>query len=897
MTFIGLLFIIDPDVLIIMEKVIEKTMTSQEIRQQFLDFFKSKNHTFVPSSPVVPLDDPTLLFTNAGMNQFKDVFLEKGTRKYKRAVNSQKCIRVSGKHNDLEEVGRDTYHHTFFEMLGNWSFGDYYKKEAIQWAWELLTKIWKLPKDNLYATVYISDDEAEQLWKQVSDINPEHVLKFGEKDNFWEMGSTGPCGPCSEIHIDLGPDYCNGNHEDGSECFVNSGCARDIELWNLVFIQYNRDEQGKLHPLPKKHVDTGAGFERILAVLQKKSSNYDTDVFTPIIEDLGNICRQDYSKSREQTAFRVIADHIRMLTFSIADGGLPSNDGRGYVMRRILRRAARYGRKLNMHEPFIYKLVPTVVDVMGGAYPEIVERADHVASVIHAEEDHFNHTLDRGLEIFDKIKSDLQNQNNTKIAGKDVFRLYDTYGFPVDLTRILAEENGLSLDLPGFEKLMEKQRERARAASKFASQSIESDDWIIMNEGDDSNFIGYNELVVETHIMRYHIGAKQIRIILKDTPFYAESGGQVGDRGSLTVDNVRLEVFDTQKDGDHIIHFCSKQENFTPMSDKVLAEVITYNRLDTQKNHTATHLLHAALKSVLGKHVNQAGSLVEADRLRFDFTHFEKISPAQLRKIEQIVNYKIQQNITLEFAQEKYTDAKKKGAMALFGEKYGDIVRTVNIPNFSLELCGGTHVKATGEIGLFLVTSESGIASGVRRIEAITGTKAFEFALNAHDVLQGLNSLLNVQDNQLVDKVQNLLEDKKKLEKELAKTTASKLSSDIEGILAHAGTINGVPTLIYNTKDLQTDQLKEFSDRIREKAGSIIALLISQNDGKLNFVCMITDDLVKSKKLHAGNIVREVAQVTGGSGGGRPNLATAGGKDISKVNAAIDKFKTLITQL
>ena len=870
-------------------------MTSQEIRRQFLDFFISKGHTFVPSSPVVPLDDPTLLFTNAGMNQFKDVFLEKGTRKYKRAVNSQKCIRVSGKHNDLEEVGHDTYHHTFFEMLGNWSFGDYYKKEAIQWAWELLTEVWKLPKDKLYATVYKSDDEAETLWKQVTDIDRNHVLQFDEKDNFWEMGATGPCGPCSEIHIDLGPEYCDGKHEDGSACFVNSGCARFIELWNLVFIQYNRDENGDLYPLPNKHVDTGAGFERILAVLQKKSSNYDTDVFVPIIEHISKICGQSYNKSAEKTAFRVIADHIRMLTFSIADGGLPSNDGRGYVMRRILRRAARYGRKINMHEPFIYQLVPTVVQIMGEAYPEIVDRANHVASVIRAEEENFNRTLDRGLEIFDKIKNSLQSNKKTEIAGNDVFRLYDTYGFPVDLTRILAEENGLTLDLPGFEKLMEAQRERARAASKFASQTFDDHDWIIMNEGDDSDFVGYEELAIETHIMRYHVEDKQIRIVLKNTPFYAESGGQVGDRGFLVIDDMQLEVLDTQKDGDHIIHICNKPGHFNPQSDKVLAEVVSFKRQDTQKNHTATHLLHAALRSVLGNHVNQAGSLVEADRLRFDFTHFERISPAQLREIETIVNHKIQQNLPLEITHEKYTKAKEKGAMALFGEKYGDIVRTVHIPNFSLELCGGTHVRATGEIGLFVITSESSIASGVRRIEAITGTKAIEFALTAHDVLQSLNELFNTQSDQLIEKIKVLQEEKKKLEKELAKTASSQLTSDIDSILAQSETVKGITILTYKTQNVQIDQLKELGDLIRDKAKSIVALLISQYNDKLNFVCMITDDLVKNKHLNAGNIIREVAKVAGGGGGGRQSLATAGGKDTSKIDASIDKFKEILS--
>ncbi|MBN1406669.1 MAG: alanine--tRNA ligase [Calditrichaceae bacterium] len=869
-------------------------MTSQEIRQQFLDFFKSKDHTFVPSSPVVPLDDPTLLFTNAGMNQFKDIFLEKGTRKYKRAANSQKCIRVSGKHNDLEEVGHDTYHHTFFEMLGNWSFGDYYKKEAIQWAWELFTEIWKLPKDKLYATVYKTDDEAEQLWKQVTDINPNHVLKFDEKDNFWEMGATGPCGPCSEIHIDLGPKFCNGKHKDGTECFVNGGCPRYIELWNLVFIQYNRDENGDLHPLPKKHVDTGAGFERILSVLQNKTSNYDTDVFVPIIEHIARICGQDYNQSKEQVAYRVIADHVRMLTFSIADGGLPSNDGRGYVMRRILRRAARYGRKLNMHEPFIYKLVTTVVNVMGNAYPELIDRAEHVTAVIRAEEEHFNRTLDRGLEIFDKIKTTLRDKKKKVIAGEDVFRLYDTYGFPVDLTRILAEENGLTLDILEFEKLMEKQRERARAASKFGSQSLDSDNWIIMNEGDDSSFVGYEELAIETYIMRYHVDDKKIRIVLKDTPFYAESGGQVGDRGTLILDDIQLEVVDTQKDGDHIIHICNKMADFNPRTDKVLAEVVSFERQDTQKNHTATHLLHAALKSVLGNHVNQAGSLVESDRLRFDFTHFEKISAKELREIETIVNHKIQQNIPLEIAHEKYTEAREKGAMALFGEKYGDIVRTVQVPGFSLELCGGTHVRATGEIGIFVITSESGIASGVRRIEAITGTRAVEYALNAHDTLLSLNELLNSQSDQLIKKVKILQEEKRKLEKEIAKSASSKLTSDINSILAQTEMINGITTLTYKTENVQANQLKELSDQIRDKVKSIAALLLSQTDDKINFVCMVTDDLVEDKQLNAGNIVREVAKVAGGGGGGRPNFATAGGKDISKIDASIEKFKEVL---
>lgn len=871
-------------------------MTAQEIRKQFIDFFISKGHTFVPSSPVIPSDDPTLLFTNAGMNQFKDVFLEKGTRPYSRAVNSQKCIRVSGKHNDLEEVGHDTYHHTFFEMLGNWSFGDYYKKEAIAWAWELLTEIWKLPKDKLYATVYSDDDEAAALWRTETDIDPQHILRFGEKDNFWEMGATGPCGPCSEIHIDRGAEFCKG-HPDGEECFVNTGCARYIELWNLVFIQYNRDEKGELHPLPRKHVDTGAGFERLVAVLQNKPSNYDTDVFTGLLDHIGEICGTPYWQSSEQTAFRVIADHVRMLSFSIADGGLPSNEGRGYVMRRILRRAARYGRKINMKEPFIYKLVPTLIKLMGEAFPELVERADHIAAVIRSEEEHFNRTLDRGLEIFDKIKSDWKERKDILIPGSEVFRLYDTYGFPVDLTQILANENGLALDMKEFERLMEEQKQRARAASKFSLTGTDQNEWIILNEGSDSRFVGYDELAIETHIMRYHADENHIRIILRETPFYAESGGQVGDKGTIAGENFTLQVVDTKKDGDHIIHLCEPHEAFHPQSDKVLAQVITFERQDTAKNHTATHLLHAALRQVLGNHVNQAGSLVEADRLRFDFTHFEKITPRQIAEMETIINQKIQQNLKLEIGYEKLNEAKSRGAMALFGEKYSDIVRTVAIPNYSLELCGGTHVRSTGEIGLFLIVSESGIASGVRRIEAITGSKAVAYLQRSRDILQQLNGLLNTNDEQIAEKVRLLIEENKKLEKQLARETTSKLASTIDSLLAIAETINGIKMVTYKAGAIPVVQLKELGDKIREASRETIALLISEQEDKLNFVCVVSDDLVGSKKANASDLVREVARIAGGGGGGRPHLATAGAKGTAKRDEALKAFREIVARL
>ncbi len=870
-------------------------MTANEIRKQFIDFFISKGHTFVSSAPVIPQNDPTLLFTNAGMNQFKDIFLGKGKRDYTRAVNSQKCIRVSGKHNDLEEVGRDTYHHTFFEMLGNWSFGDYYKNEAIAWAWELLTDVWKLPKDKLYATVHNTDDEAEKLWKQVTDINAEHVLRFGDKDNFWEMGPTGPCGPSSEIHIDLGEEFCDKKGQDHL-CGVNGECGRFIELWNLVFIQYNRDEEGKLHPLPARHVDTGAGFERLVAVLQEKHSNYDTDVFMPILKKIGELAKQDYHSSKEQMAFRVIADHIRMLTFAIADGGLPSNEGRGYVMRRILRRAARYGRKLNLHEPFMYKIVPCLVEIMGGVYPEIRERMPHVQAVIKSEEEHFNRTLDRGLEIFERVKQELKTRNGTVIPGKDVFRLYDTYGFPVDLTRILAEENGLRLDMNGFEQMMEAQRQRARAASKFVMSDTDNSGWVVLNEGSDSEFVGYEELAVKTRIMRYRKTENDIRVILRKTPFYAESGGQVGDKGTMRGEGFELKVTDTQKDGSHIVHLCALIPNFEPKSDRVTAEVIKSARRNTQKNHTATHLLQAALRGVLGTHVTQAGSLVEPDRLRFDFTHFEKVSAQQLQEIEAIVNRKIQENIPLEIALKKFDVAKKQGAMALFGEKYGDVVRTIKIGDFSYELCGGTHVKATGEIGAFIILSESGIASGVRRIEALTGEKAVQFIQQSKAILQALTAMLNASEEEVTTKGELLLSEKRQLEKDLTQTKAELLKAGIDGLLQQSEKINDMRILVQEISGVDMEQLKSLGDAIREKAPDTVALLLTESGGKLMLTCVVGETLLKKKKLHAGNIVREVAKQIGGGGGGRPHLATAGGKDVAKKEKAIRLFKDLIAR-
>ncbi len=877
----------------ILKITIEDKMTSAEIRQSFIDFFKDKGHSFVPSSPVVPLDDPTLLFTNAGMNQFKDILLGTGSRPYTRAVNSQKCIRVSGKHNDLEEVGHDTYHHTFFEMLGNWSFGDYYKREAIQWAWELLTDVWKLPKDKLYATVFRDDDEAAELWPQLTDIDPEKVLRFDEKDNFWEMGDTGPCGPCSEIHIDLGPAHCDKQGREHT-CFVNGDCGRYIELWNLVFIQFNRDDNGKLNPLPARHVDTGAGFERLVAVLQNKRSNYDTDLFQPIINHIADLAGESFETSSEKSAYNVIADHVRMLTFSIADGGLPSNDGRGYVMRRILRRAARYGRKLELREPFIYKLVSTVVDVLGDAFPEIRERAQHVATVIKSEEEHFNRTLDRGLDIFDRIKTDLHSKKKKTIPGKDVFKLYDTYGFPVDLTRILAEEEGLQIDEAGFTKEMQKQQDRARQSAKFHTTALAADQWQTVTEKGKPEFIGYTEDAVETQLLRYAVRDDRLHVVLARTPFYAESGGQVGDRGTMIIDGRTVTVLDTQKQGDDIIHICQLPDNFEVKQGNVTAQIDAVSRRQTEKNHTATHLLHAALRTVLGEHVQQAGSLVAPDRLRFDFTHFAKVDNDQLHHIEQLVNEKIQENESLQILEDSFDNAKKRGAMALFGEKYGDVVRTVQIADFSLELCGGTHVSQTGQIGPFVIVYEGSIASGVRRIEALTGQAAVEFLQRTRDSIFGLSEMLNVKDREILDKTRELLDEKKRLEKTLQKMKRDLMTSDVDSIINKGQTVNGINLVIHAAEEATVQQLKELGDKIREKAQNTVALLGTVSNGKVSFVCAVTDDLIKSKKLSAGYLVREVAKAAGGGGGGRPHLATAGGKDASRFDAAMQSIKKLI---
>jgi len=922
-------------------------MTSSEIRDSFLEYFKEHNHTIVPSSPVVPYNDPTLLFANAGMNQFKDVFLGTGKRSYSRAVDTQKCIRVSGKHNDLEEVGRDTYHHTFFEMLGNWSFGDYYKKEAIEWAWELLTKVWKLPKNRLWATVYKDDEEAEQIWKSVTDIDPKHVLRFGEKDNFWEMGETGPCGPCSEIHIDRTPDGT------ATASMVNAGVAAVMEIWNLVFIQYNRDETGKLTPLPAKHVDTGMGFERICAVMQNKNSNYDTDVFLPIINKISEITKQPYkgqlsgipqAQIDSDTAMRVIADHVRTLTFAIADGATPSNEGRGYVLRRILRRAARFGRNLGMHKPFIYQLVPTVVEKMSYIFPEIKTNQEHIQRVIKGEEESFNATLDNGLKIFEEIIDKPETKSLKIISGEDAFKLYDTFGFPLDLTELMAEERGLKVNGKNFTQLMEEQRSRSRwqrndLPSTYTGRE-DSLDWRISKQNarefgfsplsGKTNFVGYESFKSSAKV----IGAKDHLVCLDNTPFYAESGGQEEDTGIIYFKEEKIEVIHTQKSEDVIVHTV-RQPNRLKDGDNVNAEIDISRRLSIMRNHSATHLLHKALRQILGTHVQQAGSFVAPDYLRFDFSHFAKLSEQELADIEALVNEKIKENIPRNPGLNNipFEEAKKMGALMFFGDKYGELVNVIKFGDFSTEFCGGTHVNNTGEIGFFKIRSEGSVASGVRRIEAVTGvyalnhlneqmsnfqaeydsaSKLIEEALRpqitglkqlppipnqASPELAGYFAQLHKNKTALKNIIEQDNEEKKKLETERAKSRLKSLSGSIDELVDAAITINGLKLVSAKVTASSMDELKSLGDTLRSKLGSGVGLLASIVDDKVQLVCVVTDDLVSGKKIEAGKVVGAVARVVGGGGGGRPHMATAGGKETAKIDEAISQTKSIIESL
>ena len=856
-------------------------VSSANIRRQFIEFFKMKEHQFIRSSSVVPHDDPTLLFTNAGMNQFKPYFLGLQTPKEKRVVNFQKCIRVSGKHNDLEEVGVDDYHHTFFEMLGNWSFGDYYKQEAISWAWELLTDVWKLDKNRLWITIFQDDVESGKLWKENTDISPNRILKFGHKDNFWEMGETGPCGPCTEIHYYTGVDPDNQSAEG-----VNS--LEDYrEIWNLVFIQYNRDEKGELHELPNKHVDTGAGFERIVAILNEKSSNYETDLFVPLIEKIVEITGKGLN-FKDGIPHRVIADHVRMLSFSLADGAMPGNEGRGYVLRRVLRRAARFGRMLEMKDPFLYQLVNTLTKVMGDAFPELTEKQKHIEKVIQAEEISFNDTLDRGLEVYSKITEDLST--GSVIKGDDAFKLYDTYGFPLDLTELMARENGYTVDINRFNECMLKQKDRARASGRFTHELSDAE-WIIIGKETPTTFTGYEELESKANLIKYKQNGDYHELVLDKTPFYAESGGQIGDMGKLTADGFSFNVEDVQKYGDDFVHIGKIESGNIQDIQQINAKINNNHRLQIRRNHTATHLLHQALKEVLGEHVQQAGSLVAPESLRFDLTHYEQILSDKIVKIEDIVNSVIMQNSKVETDIKNYKAAREEGAISLFGEKYGDTVRVVNIPGFSKELCGGTHVSRTGDIGGFKIISESALAAGVRRLVAISGDAIPALLTQQEQTIKEIKNQLKCSEEEIPGRLQSLIADRKNLEKEIRGFKQSSMTNRVDELVADAEKLGDLRLVVHKVDD--PGDLKELGDQFRQAFKSQgVSLIGTIQREKPMVMCAVTDDL--TSQIQAGKVVKEVGGIMGGGGGGKPHIATAGGSDINLLQDALDHGKKMI---
>ncbi|SFH02197.1 alanyl-tRNA synthetase [Algoriphagus hitonicola] len=872
-------------------------MEAKQIRSTFISFFQSKQHQFVPSSPIVVKNDPTLMFTNAGMNQFKDAFLGNETAKFSRVANSQKCLRVSGKHNDLEEVGVDTYHHTMFEMLGNWSFGDYFKKEAIAWAWELLTEVYKLPKDQLYVSVFEGDQgdqlgmdqEAYDFWKGI--VPEDRIIMGSKKDNFWEMGDTGPCGPCSEIHIDLrsGEERASIPGRD----LVNNDHPQVIEIWNLVFMQYNRLSDGSLKELPAKHVDTGMGFERLVRAIQAKSSNYDTDLFTPFIQYLERKSGKTYGQDEQiDIAFRVIVDHIRAISFTIADGQLPSNNKAGYVIRRILRRAVRYGYTfLGFSEPFLYELTPLIAENFGEIFPEVKDQRDFIAKVIQEEEISFLRTLDNGLKMLDSIKSELNQKGEKVISGRIAFELYDTYGFPLDLTSLIARENGFSLDEKGFAVEMEKQKTRSRAASES-----ETGDWVFVHEDEGVEFIGYDFLESFSQIIKYRTvkdnKGDKYQLVLDKTPFYAESGGQVGDTGWLISETEKIKVIDTKKENDLIVHFVEK----LPKNPKVRfsAEIDKEKRQLTMNNHTATHLLQSALREVLGSHIQQRGSLVNDQVLRFDFSHFAKLSDEEISRVEEIVNTKIRENIALmEQRNVPIEEAKKMGATALFGEKYGDYVRVITFdPSFSVELCGGTHVPFTSQIGLFKIMSEGSVASGVRRIEAITAAAAENHFREQENLLREIKDLLkNPKD--LRKAVENLLGERNELKKEIESLHMEKAYSIKKELLQQVQNKEGVSILIAKVILPNADALKKLAYELKNELENAFVILAANISDKPQIAVILAEELIQSKGLNAGQIVRELAKEIQGGGGGQPFFATAGGKDLDGLDRAVAKAREL----
>ncbi len=869
-------------------------MTSQEVRTQFLNFFKEKGHKIAPSAPMVMKDDPTLMFTNAGMNQFKEFFLGNSKPKHPRVADTQKCLRVSGKHNDLEEVGKDTYHHTMFEMLGNWSFGDYFKKEAIQWAWELLTEVYKIDKSSLYVSVFegsdddglAMDQEAYDLWKAI--VPKERIIMGNKKDNFWEMGDQGPCGPCSEIHVDIRS--AEEKKKVPGASLVNQDHPQVVEIWNLVFMQFNRKANGSLEVLPAKHIDTGMGFERLCMVLQGVQSNYDTDVFTPLIREIEVITGKKYGKDEKtDIAIRVIADHVRAVAFSIADGQLPSNTGAGYVIRRILRRAIRYGFTfLDTNKPFIYRLVKVLAEQMGKAFPELKEQYQLIENVIKEEESSFLSTLEQGLVLLDSV---IKSSKDKTISGEKAFELYDTFGFPIDLTSLILEEKGYQLDVAGFNKALQEQKDRSRAASE-----VSKGDWTVLKQDSEQEFIGYDSLEAQVKLVKYRkISSKkegdQYQLVFNLTPFYAEGGGQVGDKGYLEASNGDVTyIVDTKRENNEIVHFAESLPGGLNGSFKAVVD--KKQRWRTACNHTATHLLHQALREVLGTHVEQKGSAVHSKYLRFDFSHFAKLSVEELRKVENFVNARIDGHLPLEENRNvPIQKAMEEGAMALFGEKYGDTVRTIRFGQ-SMELCGGTHVKNTADIWHFKIVSEGAVAAGIRRIEAITSDAVKEFYFTNNRMLFEIKDLLhNAQDP--VKAVAGLQEENTALKKQveqLLKDKAKGLKSELISELEKVGNIQFLAKKV----DLDAAGIKDLSFEIGGQVDNLFLLLAAENDGKALLSCYISKDLATAKGLNAGTIVRELGKYIQGGGGGQPFFATAGGKNPDGIPEALDKAKAYI---
>ncbi|HEX9757029.1 MAG TPA: alanine--tRNA ligase [Nitrospiria bacterium] len=876
-------------------------MKSSDIRENFCQFFINHGHTRVSSSSLIPAQDPTLLFTNAGMVQFKGVFLGEEKRPYKRAISIQKCMRAGGKHNDLENVGKTRRHHTFFEMLGNFSFGDYFKKEAIEMGWEFLTRDMKLPGDRLWVTVFREDDQASDIWKNQIRLSSNRIIRMGEKDNFWQMGETGPCGPCSEIHIDQGESLGCGK----PTCAVGCDCDRYLEIWNLVFMQFDRSLDGKLTPLPKPSIDTGMGVERLAAITQGVSSNYDSDLFKPLLHSIAERSTVPYGSSeKEDMAIRVIADHLRALTFLLSDGVLPSNEGRGYVLRRILRRAARFGKVLSINEPFLYQLSNEVIDLMRGAYPDLERSRQTISQITLGEEERFLQTLDQGMKTLTQVIQEVKQKGKRQIPGQELFTLYDTYGFPLDLAGEIAQENQLALDEAGFEEAMDQQRERARAATQFSTEDAPSKDTFkeILQDTGETQFVGYETLEAEPTLIaiirdgqrvKRALEGESVELILDSTPFYGEGGGQVGDQGLLLRPNASVELHNTIHPLPNLfLHLGKVIQGEIKEGERFNAIVNQKTRKGAERNHTATHLLHSVLRELLGDHVKQAGSLVAHDRLRFDFSHFNPLNDREIHRIEEVINERVRQNFAVKKEWMDIDEALSRGALAFFGDKYGSRVRVVEINHFSKELCGGTHCRETGEIGLFKLVHEGGIASGVRRIEALTGEMAYKFFKHQEEDFRELASLLKVQPVDVLGRAKKLLINMKEQEKEIHRLKEKLSSSQTRDLAENVKEMKGIQVLTKRLENYDMKELRSVADQVRTRFPSGIALLGSVKEGKVSLIILVSKDLVS--RYQASELIKPIASKIGGSGGGRPDMAQAGGKIPESLDAAMDMIGQLL---